>query len=175
MLMKTPPIVFMLAMMVSPYAADAAIDADRAMISTAIPDIVLVDLDALTDQDKRRLDFYAGKIIENITDLSMTELTGERATIDRKTIAVRALAARFTVSSEKLGLTADEARQYFLAHFVRTYSGRLPDAMLSETGSFDLNALFLAAPAPAEREMPADGGYIDLLRDEDIGGVGVPE
>lgn len=176
MLKNTPSIVATLALVLSPHAVHAAIDATRILISSTIPNLVMVDLDALTDQDKRRLDFYAGKIIENIADLGMTELTGDRATIDRKINAARDLAARFTVSSEKLGLTADEARQYFLSHFVKTYSGRLPDAMLSETGSFDLNALFAGRPEPtAATPNAAAGGYIDLLRDEGIGGLAAPD
>lgn len=175
MLKNTPRLVVFVALIWSPHITNAAIDAQRVLISATNPDVTLVDLDALTNQDRRRLDFYAGKIIESVTDLSMTELTGDRATIDRKISAARDLAARFTVSSEKLGLTADEARQYFLSHFVSTYSGRLPDAMLSDAGSFDLNALFTGHPQSTVAAPEATGGYIDLLRDEGIGGLAVPD
>lgn len=175
MLKPTPLIVVIFALIWSPYTTYAAIHAGKIMISATNPDITLIDLDALTDQDKRRLDFYAGKIIESITDLSMTELTGDRATIDRKISAARDLAARFTVSSEKLGLTVNEARQYFLSHFVSAYAGRLPDAMLSDAGNFDLDALFAGRAQTTVTEPEATGGYIDLLRDEGIGGLAVPD
>lgn len=175
MLKTAPRLAAILGLLLAPQVTLAG--ADHAIIQagpTKAP-AILIDLDTLTAQDKRRLDFYAGKIITGISEISALELTGDRATINRKVEAARDLASRFSHSSQDLGLTAEEARRYFLGQFVSQYTGRLPDAMVGDTGNFDLNALFVITDDPAQPATAVTGGYVDLLRDEDIGGIGVTD
>lgn len=133
-------------------------------------DLHLADLSTLTDRDQRRLDFYAGKIIEEIGAISALEDAGDTAAVDEKIATTRTMAGRFTTSSEDLGLTAEEARQYFLVHMMGNFSGRLPEAFVGSEGIFDLNLLF-AETGSADQTPAATGDYLDLLRNQTVGGV----
>lgn len=133
-------------------------------------DLHLADLSTLTDRDRRRLDFYASKIIEEIDAISTLEEAGDVAGVDEKISATRTMASRFTISSEDLGLSADEARQYFLGHMMGNFSGRLPDAFAGSSGIFDLNLLFVET-GDAPQSPAVSGDYVDLLRNQTVGGV----
>lgn len=152
-----------------PHLAMAAILPPAISPAKLPPDLVQVDLDALTDRDKRRLDFYAGKIVEEISAISALEEAGDQQGVTSLLSTTRTMADRFTISSEELGLTAEEARQYFLVHMMGNFSGRLPDAFVGTAGIFDLNLLFLE-PATTTAAAP-DGDYVDLLRNQTVGGV----
>ncbi|WP_439156140.1 hypothetical protein [Yoonia sp.] len=175
MLKTAPRLAAILGLVLAPQVTLAAADHVITQVGLTKAPAYLIDLDTLTAQDKRRLDFYAGKIITGISEISALELTGDRATIKRKVDEARNLATRFSHSSQDLGLTAEEARRYFLGQFVSRYTGRLPDAMMGETGNFDLNALFAVTDDPSQPGTAVTGGYVDLLRDEDIGGIGVTD
>ncbi|MBE0413541.1 hypothetical protein [Yoonia sp.] len=135
---------------------------------------MLVDLDALTAQDKRRLTFYAEKIILGIKEISDLELAADADGVANKIDACRNLAGRFTTASQELGLTTDEARRYFLVQFVSTYTGRLPNAMVDDTGTFDLNALFSGNAEPPKPRPTNPDDIVDLLRNETIRGTATP-
>ncbi|WP_322890092.1 MULTISPECIES: hypothetical protein [unclassified Yoonia] len=151
-------------------AAEASVQTPRIIAGASHSDLHLADLSTLTDRDRRRLDFYASKIVEEIDAISALEDTGDVAGVDAKISTTRVMADRFTISSEDLGLTAEEARQYFLVHMMGNFSGRLPEAFVGSAGIFDLNLLFV--DTGATRQAPAvTGDYVDLLRNQTVGGV----
>lgn len=148
----------------------ASVQTVKILIAEDRSDLHLADLSTLTDRDRRRLDFYAGKIIEEIDAISALEDAGNAAGVDEKIATTRTMAGRFTVSSEDLGLTAEEARQYFLVHMMGNFSGRLPEAFVGSAGIFDLNLLF-ADTGGADQSTAVTGDYLDLLRNQSVGGV----
>ncbi|WP_019954458.1 hypothetical protein [Yoonia vestfoldensis] len=153
-----------------PCVVHAAVETPRITINATDSDLHLADLTTLTDRDKRRLDFYAGRIIEEITAISTLEDSGDVAAVDTKIGETRTMADRFTISSEELGLSAEEARQYFLVHMMGNFSGRLPEAFVGSAGIFDLNLLFVDTDG-TEQSPVATGDYVDLLRNQTVGGV----
>jgi hypothetical protein len=154
----------------APSLGQAAVQIPPAIVTDLHPDLHRVDLAALTDRDKRRLDFYAAKIVEEIAAISELELEGDAQAVEGTLTTTRTMADRFTVSSQELGLSAEEARQYFLVHMMGSFSGRLPDAFMGPTGIFDLNLLFVVDDSGNQRA-PAAGNYVDLLRNQTVGGV----
>lgn len=150
--------------------AGAAVETPRIMTVEPRNNLHLADLSTLTDRDRRRLDFYASKIVEEIDAISGLEDSGDVAGVDEKISTTRTMADRFTISSEDLGLTAEEARQYFLVHMMGNFSGRLPEAFVGSAGIFDLNLLFV--DTDGTQQAPAvTGDYVDLLRNQTVGGV----
>jgi hypothetical protein len=153
-----------------PSLSSAAVEVRGIPAADRDPHLQLVDLETLTDRDRRRLDFYASKIVEEITAISTLEESGDQQGVDSKLDTTRTMADRFTISSEELGLTAEEARQYFLVHMMGNFSGRLPEAFVGTTGIFDLNLLFVETDTQTTGTAPT-GDYVDLLRNQTVGGV----
>ena len=134
--------------------------------------IITIDFDSLDDPSKRRLNYYASNILTNISEMSLLERAGDGAAVNRTLNQTRQLAVRMETAALDFGLTRGEMLTFFLTKLSTELRGPIPNAILSDDGQFMATSLF----NPVEEDSIAqasDNGYINLLRDEGIGGVDV--
>ncbi len=131
--------------------------------------IVLADFDELDEQSKRRLDYYASKILADISEMTTLERAGDMAAVDRTLAHSRQLAIRMAAASDDYGLTRAEMLDFFLSKLSTNMTGPLPNAILSDDGRLMIFSLF-EDTGDGNGAGGGESDYVDLLRSQDLGG-----
>ena len=132
--------------------------------------IIRADFAELDEVSQRRLTFYASAILSNISEMALLERAGDTVAVERLMARTRQYASRMESSSLEYGLTRGEMLNFFLSKLSNELRGPLPRAILNADGQFVITSLFEAEEDVANTNTD-DNGYIDLLRDTNIGGV----
>ncbi|MCG6883623.1 MAG: hypothetical protein LJE62_07715 [Silicimonas sp.] len=96
--------------------------------------VVLAGYDELAEKDRRRVDFYADKIVVEIKATVAAGQAGDQAAFSRHGNTVQKLALRFLEAAETAGLTESEADFIFRRHLIENYSGPLPPFLVNNNG-----------------------------------------
>ena len=148
-----------------------------AILPSAPELIVRAAFDDLDEATKRRLTYYATNILSNISEMALLERAGDSAAVARTLAQTPQYATRMERTSAESGLTRGEMLTFFLGMLSSELRGPLPNAILNAEGQFLVTSLFgeedAAADATASAESSGQSGYVDQLRNVDIGGVGV--
>ena len=134
--------------------------------------VVQIDFNALDDASKRRLTYYASNILTNISEMARLERAGDTSDVQRTLAQTRQLASRLEDAATEYGLTRGEMLEFFLRTLTTELRGPIPRAILAADGQFRIASLFEDGTDTAGDGTASGGvGYINLLRDENIGGV----
>ncbi|MEJ6402505.1 hypothetical protein [Yoonia sp. 2307UL14-13] len=110
-----------------------------------------------SDAEKRKLDYFASKIID---DLAVLSTEGDT---DSGNSVVQGHVRHFVGAAREADLNDAEITRYFLDIFTTQHSGRIPAVMVGSNGSMDIDN-FLFGDAAVNRETDDAADYVDSLR-----------
>lgn len=148
---------------VTAISVPAASHAQVMAPSIALPQgqVVQAGYDDLKETEKRRLDFYAQKIVIEILATVKANEDGDTAGFNKHGNAMKSTAERYLAAAEKAGLTESEADLVFHQHLITGYEGPLPAFMVTSTGPAGIRALIsLLVPETSVSETD----YLDSIR-----------
>lgn len=120
-----------------------------------------VSFDDLQEIEKRRIGFYAEKIVLEIIAAVNANDSGDAAGFKKHGNAVKSTADRFIQATAAVGLSEADADAVFHQQLIENFSGPLPSFLVTSNGLVGVGSLVdLIVPNSDD----AQGGYVDSIR-----------
>lgn len=123
--------------------------------------LVRAGISDLADTDQRRLNFYAGKLVDEVRAVAEAEQAGDGARVQKHGRALTTTAERYLSAAEAAGVEEAEVDQLFHRHLAEGLEGQVPTFLLSDRGLVGVRSLMVLE---LETSGGGEGSYVDSIR-----------